>query len=542
MTSGVGTAAGAVVAVGAPVPSPGAPQAASTRAAAAARAEPPLLAVVRERAAPTLEGMTDAPTTVPVVGFDLDMTIVDSRERIVTCLLATLADRGVHVDPAVPWRYVGVPLEHTLRAVAPGHDVAALAADYRRRHDAPDAPPVPLLPGAREALSAVRDAGGRTLVVSAKVQPALERVLAETGVADLVDLAVGGRYADAKGEVLLAHGATAYVGDHPGDVIAARTSRAASVTVATGPHTRTELEHQEPDVVLDDLTAFPGWLTEHVLDLRLRALEHRLRELGSVLVAFSGGADSALLLAAAARALGPDRVAAATAVSGSLATGELDDARALAADLGVRLLTPATDEISREGYQANAGDRCFFCKAELLDVLRPLAAEHGLAHVATGTNADDAVAGFRPGIRAAAERGAVTPLLDAGLTKAQVRAASRRWGLPTADKPAAACLSSRIAYGVRVTPHALARVDRAEAALRSVLVTAGVSVRNLRVRDLGDDRARVEVDADLVARVAGDPQTLAAVAAAGFAAVEVDERGFRSGSMNEMLADPARYR
>ena len=484
--------------------------------------------------------MTDAPATVPVIGFDLDMTIVDSRERIVTCLAATLAERGVDVERESLWRVVGLPLEHMLRSVAPGGDVATLAADYRRRHDRPDAPPVTLLPGAREALAAVHQAGGRTLVVSAKVQHGLEQVLAETAIADLVDLAVGGRFADEKGEVLREQGATAYVGDHPGDVVAARTSGAASVTVATGPHTREELEALHPDVVLDDLTAFPGWLTEHVLDLRLAALERRLQELGSVLVAFSGGADSALLLAAAVRALGPERVAAATAVSGSLASGELDDARRLATDLGVRLLTPATDELAREGYQANAGDRCFFCKAELLDVLRPLAAEHGLAHVATGTNADDAVAGFRPGIRAAAERGAVTPLLDAGLTKAQVRAASRRWGVATAEKPAAACLSSRIAYGVRITPRGLARVDRAEAALRSVLAARGVE--NLRVRDLGDDRARVEVDAHLVEEVAGDSAALGAVVEAGFASVEVDPRGFRSGSMNELLAEPARYR
>ena len=135
----------------------------------------------------------------------------------------------------------------------------------------------------------------------------------------------------------------------------------------------------------------------------------------------------------------------------------------------MRVLTPETHEMEREGYRANAGDRCFLCKAELLDVLGPLAAERGLAVVATGTNADDAVAGFRPGIRAAAERGAITPLLDAGLTKAQVREAPARWGLPTWDKPAAACLSSRIAYGVEVTPTRLARVERAEAAVRREL-------------------------------------------------------------------------
>lgn len=265
----------------------------------------------------------------------------------------------------------------------------------------------------------------------------------------------------------------------------------------------------------------------------LARLEGCLSELGSVLVAFSGGADSAFLLAAAVRVLGADQVVAATAVSPSLPGVELAAAREFAGRLGVRHVTPATDELSREGYRANGADRCLFCKAELIDVLRPLAAELGLAHVATGTNADDARAGFRPGIRAAAERGAATPLLDAGLRKAEVRAISRDWGLVTWDKPAAACLSSRLAYGVAVTPWRLARVERAEVALRSALADAGLAVRDLRVRDLGDV-ARIEIDAERVEAVAGRPELLAAVT--GFERVEVDPRGFRSGSMNEALS------
>jgi uncharacterized protein len=220
---------------------------------------------------------------------------------------------------------------------------------------------------------------------------------------------------------------------------------------------------------------------------------------------------------------------------------ERDPGRAFAASLGVPLLTPRTHEMEREGYRANSGERCYFCKAELLDVLAPLAAEHGLAHVATGTNADDGVAGFRPGIRAAAERGAVTPLLDAGLTTAQVRAASLAWGLPTWDKPAAACLSSRVAYGIEVSPFRLARVERAETAARAALARAGVDVRDLRVRDLGE-RASLEVDAAAVDAARRTPEVLAAVVAAGFAEAEVDPRGFRSGSMNERLPEPDRYR
>ncbi len=279
------------------------------------------------------------------------------------------------------------------------------------------------------------------------------------------------------------------------------------------------------------------------LDDRLDALSIELRGLGSVLVAFSGGADSAFLAAAAVRTLGPGKVVAATAVSPSLPASERSAAAAISADLGLRHEFVATDELAREGYRVNAGDRCYFCKSELLDVLGPVASRLGLAHVATGTNADDAVAGFRPGIRAAAERGAVTPLLAAGLTKAQVRSASRRWGLVTADKPAAACLSSRIAYGIAITRDRLHRVEAAEAALRETLSGAGFAVRDLRIRDMGGEAggtARVEVDAALVKALRARPELLAAVA--GFDRVEIDPRGFRSGAMNELLAEPARYR
>ncbi len=281
-------------------------------------------------------------------------------------------------------------------------------------------------------------------------------------------------------------------------------------------------------------------LDGQVLD-RLAALENDLRGRGSVMVAFSGGADSAFLLAAAVRAVGTDSVAAATGYSDSLPERERHPASQFARGLGVRVLTPRTHEMERAGYRANTGDRCYFCKAELLDVLRPLAAEHGLAHIATGTNADDAVAGFRPGIRAAHERGAITPLRDAGLTKQQIRAASRSWGLPTWDKPAAACLSSRVAYGVQVSPFRLSRIERAEAAVRSVLHEAGVEVGNLRVRDLGE-RASIEVDAEHVAAAEHLPEVVASAVAAGFERAEIDPAGFRSGSMNERLAEPDRYR
>ena len=274
------------------------------------------------------------------------------------------------------------------------------------------------------------------------------------------------------------------------------------------------------------------------LDGRLTALHRELAGLPGVLVAFSGGVDSGVLLAAAVRALGAGRVVAATAVSPSLPAAERVAAHGFATSLGVRHEQPRTDELSRPGYVANAGDRCAFCKTELVEVLTPLAAGLGIADVVTGTNADDLRAGFRPGIRAAAERGAWAPLARAGLTKDDVRATARRWGLPLADKPAAACLASRIAYGVPVSAAGLARVEAAETALRAALAAAGVAVRDLRVRDMGGDVARVEVDAALVPLVG--PELLAAVA--GFDRVELDPRGFRSGSMNELLPDPVWYR
>ena len=276
------------------------------------------------------------------------------------------------------------------------------------------------------------------------------------------------------------------------------------------------------------------------LDDRLAALDAQFAPLTGVLVAFSGGVDSGVVLAAAVRALGTDRVVAATAVSPSLPAAERAAAADFVAALGVRHEQPRTDELAREGYRANAGDRCAFCKSELIDVLAPLAVRLGIADVVTGTNADDLRAGFRPGIRAAADRGAWAPLARAGMTKDDVRATARRWGLSLADKPAAACLASRIAYGVPVSAAGLARVEDAETRLRAALGAAGLAVRDLRVRDLGNDVARVEVDTSLVADLARRPELLAAIG--GFDRVEVDPRGFRSGSMNELLPDPVRYR
>jgi uncharacterized protein len=479
-----------------------------------------------------------------VVGFDLDMTLIDSRGGIRAVYDLLSAETGVEIDSALATSRLGPPLDVELAHWFPAEQIPRLGERFRALYPDHAIKLSPTLPGAAEALAAVRSHGAGVVVVTGKFAANARLHLDHTGLE--VDVLEGwapdqqGMYGEGKAASLRRHGVSVYVGDHVADMAAARAAGAVAVGVPTGPYDREALLAAGADVVLDDLTGFGEWLDGHVLTRRLAALDARLRELGGVVVAFSGGADSAFLLAAAVDALGPDRVAAATAVSASLPAAELAAARDFAARLGVRHLTPRTDELSREGYRANAGDRCFFCKAELLDVVLPLAAELGLPHVATGTNADDAAAGFRPGIRAAAERGAVTPLLDAGLTKAQVRAASRARGLSTSDKPAAACLSSRMAYGVEISPAGLARVERAETALRAALSSAGFTPHDLRVRDLGQDVARVEVDPVLVPVLRDRPDLLDVVE--GFADVTVDPRGFRSGSMNELLTDPDRYR
>jgi pyridinium-3,5-biscarboxylic acid mononucleotide sulfurtransferase len=467
-----------------------------------------------------------------VVGFDLDMTLVDSADAIVDAVCHVCARYGVVPDEAAVRAGIGLPLDQVFPGLLPGVAYEQALQQYRERYTTHGAPRSVALSGAQDALTAVRDAGGRVVVVTAKHAHQAGLVLAAAGLA--VDDVVGELFAEAKGGVLRERGAWAYVGDHVGDMRAAAVAGAHAVAVATGPTPTEQLWRAGAEVVLGDLAGFAAWFGPALLADRAAALATGLRELDSLLVAFSGGADSALLLAAAARVLGPDRVVAATAVSASLPAVEQDAAAGFSAALGVRHLFPGTAEIAREGYRANGADRCYHCKSELLDVLTPLAAELGLAAVATGTNADDLVAGFRPGIRAAAERGAVTPLADAGLTKAQVRLLSRDWGLPTWDKPQAACLSSRLAYGLTVTPARLARVERAEAALRDALDRAGIPVRDLRVRDIGD-AARIEVDAAAVAAVTTCAPALAAVRESGYDTVEVDPSGFRSGSMNEAL-------
>ncbi|WP_410573830.1 ATP-dependent sacrificial sulfur transferase LarE [Amycolatopsis sp. cmx-4-61] len=254
-----------------------------------------------------------------------------------------------------------------------------------------------------------------------------------------------------------------------------------------------------------------------------------LAGLGRLAVAFSGGADSALVLAAAVRALGPANVLAVTADSASLAAVELAGARRIAADLEVRHLTPETGELAEPGYAANGRQRCYFCKSTVLATIAEVAAAHGFPALATGTNADDATDPFRPGIRAGDELGVHAPLRTLGLSKVDVRAIARGWGFDWADKPAAPCLASRVRYGIPITTATLARVEQAEAAVRAFLAGCGVPSRDVRVRDLGGT-ARIELDAAVAAAVHDDERLLGAVRALGFSEVIVTT--FRSGALN----------
>jgi len=259
----------------------------------------------------------------------------------------------------------------------------------------------------------------------------------------------------------------------------------------------------------------------------------RLAELPSVIVALSGGTDSAYLAWAAHRALGA-RALSVSALSPSYSAHDRKVVESFVRQFDLRHEFIETHELENPAYRANAFDRCYFCKDELFSVLDALANERGFAAIAYGVNADDTL-DFRPGHRAATEHRVLAPLLEANLRKAEIRELSRRAGLPTWDRPASACLSSRIPYGTEVTPERLALVERGEAALRAL------GFRQFRVR-LHEKLARIEVAPEEMAR-ATNAEIAAAISRelkrAGFTYVALDLEGYRQGSLNEALPEAA---
>jgi uncharacterized protein len=274
-----------------------------------------------------------------------------------------------------------------------------------------------------------------------------------------------------------------------------------------------------------------------MLEEKYERLQGLLRDLKSVAVAFSAGVDSTFLLRVAIDTLGPQNVVAVTGRSDSLAQAEFEEARTLAGAVGAEHVVIDTDEFDDENYTANPTNRCYFCKANLFEHIRRFAEKRGIDAIVTGVNADD-LGDFRPGIDAGRERGVHSPVADAGLTKGEIRTLSKRLGLPIHDKPASPCLSSRVPYGEAVTPEKLRMIEAAERILREM------GIRECRVRHHGPSDssyglARIEVPPEYIPLLAR-PENAARIEeqfrSLGYNYVTLDLRGFRSGSMNEVIA------
>ncbi len=270
-------------------------------------------------------------------------------------------------------------------------------------------------------------------------------------------------------------------------------------------------------------------LAPELITKRDRLLE-LLRSFGSCAVAYSGGLDSTVLAKAAQLALG-DRAVAVTGVSASLAAGELEESQKIARQIGIRQEVIKTDELSIPAYQANQGDRCYHCKTELFTQVAEVAKRLAVAVVCDGSNRDDR-GEYRPGLQAVREWNVRSPLAECGLTKPEIRQLAEFWGLPIWDKPATPCLSSRIAYGERVTPERLAMIDQAERFLR------GRGFQPLRVRYHAGPAARIEVTVEQLPRLLDADfrrEVVDYLKSLGFKYVSLDLEGFRSGSMNAVL-------